>query len=119
MRRQDPRFEEKDSKILEFFRLMKRQFTTAEWNQICDENLKLSEQAENFFRFWTLKESFVKAIGHGLGFNLQRLSFFTHSPLQGRLKSVNEIYPKNRGRYFAKKAKKAQEGKNSAQAKFL
>ena len=87
MRRQDPRFEEKDSKILEFFRLMKRQFTTEEWSQICDENLKLSEQAENFFRFWTLKESFVKAIGHGLGFNLQRLSFFIHSPLQGRLKS--------------------------------
>jgi len=82
MRRQDPRFEEKDSKILEFFRLMKRQFTTEEWSQICDENLKISEQAENFFRFWTLKESFVKAIGHGLGFNLQRLSFFTHSPLQ-------------------------------------
>ena len=90
MRRQDPRFEEKDSKILEFFRLMKRQFTTEEWSQICDENLKLSEQAENFFRFWTLKESFVKAIGHGLGFNLQRLSFFIHSPLQGRLKFVNE-----------------------------
>jgi len=82
MRRQDPRFEEKDSKICEFFRLMKRQFTTEEWSQICDENLKLSEQAENFFRFWTLKESFVKAIGHGLGFNLQRLSFFIHSPLQ-------------------------------------
>ena len=81
MRLQDPRFAENDSKILEFFRIMKRQFTTEEWSQICPENAKLSDQAANFFRFWTLKESFVKAIGHGLGFNLQRLSFSTHSPL--------------------------------------
>ena len=81
MRLQDPRFAENDSKILEFFRIMKRQFTTEEWSQICSENAKLSDQAANFFRFWTLKESFVKAIGHGLGFNLQRLSFSAHSPL--------------------------------------
>ena len=81
MRLQDPRFAENESKILEFFRIMKRQFTTEEWSQICSKNAKLSDQAANFFRFWTLKESFVKAIGHGLGFNLQRLSFSTHSPL--------------------------------------
>ena len=41
MRLQDPRFAENDSKILEFFRIMKRQFTTEEWSQICPENAKL------------------------------------------------------------------------------
>jgi len=91
MRLQDPRFDENDSKILEFFRLMKRQFTTEEWSQICHKNLKLSEQAENFFRFWTLKESYVKAIGHGLGFNLQRLSFFKHSPLKVHKLTKNTV----------------------------
>jgi len=81
MRLHEPRFEENDSKIMDFFRLMKRQFTKEEWSQICQDEQKLSDQAATFFRFWTLKESFVKAIGHGLGFNLQRLSFYIHSPL--------------------------------------
>ena len=33
-----------------------------------------------FYRFWCLKESFVKAEGSGLGWNLQRLSFHCLTP---------------------------------------
>ena len=92
MRLHDPRFAENESKILEFFRLMKRQFTPDEWNQICQENAKLSDQLAIFFRFWTLKESFVKAVGHGLGFNLQRLSFSITSPLHSENFGIFFVY---------------------------
>ncbi len=54
-----------------FFRLMRRQFTSAEWEQIRREE----EQLKTFYRHWCLKESFVKADGRGLNWELQRLSF--------------------------------------------
>ena len=63
----------------EFLRLMKRQFTNEEWNQIrttsenCDQ--RDNEIMKHFYRFWCLKESFVKAEGSGLAWDLQRLSF--------------------------------------------
>ena len=67
----DKRFERSDEKIQEFFRIMNKQFTQSEWDQI-----KSSEnQLATFFRFWTLKESFIKAHGDGLAWNLQRLKF--------------------------------------------
>ena len=30
-----------------------------------------------FYRYWSLKESYIKATGDGIGFGLQRLSFFS------------------------------------------
>ena len=69
----------RDENLEEFLRLMKRQFTTKEWAQIrkippeYDEGL--SDTMKNFYRFWCLKESFVKAEGTGLAWNLQRLNF--------------------------------------------
>ena len=69
----------------EFFRLMRRQFTPDEWQDIrsakgCPRIGEGKEAAERdqlrtFYRFWCLKESFVKAEGSGLGWDLQRLSF--------------------------------------------
>lgn len=75
----DARFSQDISKIHEFFRLMNRQFTPDEWQQIRQKNSE-DFQLSSFFRFWTLKESFVKGLGTGLGWNLQRLSFTIHSP---------------------------------------
>ncbi|XP_003740538.1 L-aminoadipate-semialdehyde dehydrogenase-phosphopantetheinyl transferase [Galendromus occidentalis] len=60
--------------IPEFFRLMSRQFTEDEWVYIrrpSDEK----DQVANFYRMWTLKESYVKAIGVGLAMDLQRINF--------------------------------------------
>ena len=74
MRLEDKRFSSAE-KIQEFFRLMTRQFTAEEWMQIRESTCELNAQLAHFFRFWTLKESFVKGHGHGLGWNLQRLSF--------------------------------------------
>lgn len=65
--------------VEEFLRLMKRQFTTNEWAQIkkipSDYDEGFIETLKTFYRFWCLKESFVKAEGSGLAWNLQRLSF--------------------------------------------
>jgi len=91
MRLHDPRFS-KDSgsgnapnseKLSEFFRLMSRQFTPEEWQQIKNPDQTLAEQESNFFRFWTLKESLVKGLGTGLGLELQRLSFRLNSSKLG------------------------------------
>ncbi|XP_053176959.1 L-aminoadipate-semialdehyde dehydrogenase-phosphopantetheinyl transferase [Scomber japonicus] len=73
------------SSVPEFFRIMTRQFTAYEWSVIQSagsEHLQLAA----FYRHWALKESFIKAIGTGLGFNLQRVEFHLPSePLtQGR-----------------------------------
>ncbi|XP_063300992.1 L-aminoadipate-semialdehyde dehydrogenase-phosphopantetheinyl transferase [Pelobates fuscus] len=58
----------------EFFRLMNRQFTEKEWCTIKSMNCNRS-RLDMFYRHWALKESFIKAIGVGLGFNLQRIEF--------------------------------------------
>ncbi|XP_030325000.1 L-aminoadipate-semialdehyde dehydrogenase-phosphopantetheinyl transferase [Calypte anna] len=68
------------SSIPNFFRIMKRQFTETEWDVI---NSRSNEwmQLDMFHRHWALKESFLKAVGVGIGFNLQRIEFNV-SPLQ-------------------------------------
>ncbi|XP_067145977.1 L-aminoadipate-semialdehyde dehydrogenase-phosphopantetheinyl transferase isoform X1 [Apteryx mantelli] len=68
------------SSIPNFFRIMKRQFTEAEWGVIKSMNNEWM-QLDMFYRHWALKESFLKAIGVGIGFNLQRIEFNV-SPLQ-------------------------------------
>ncbi|XP_038163627.1 L-aminoadipate-semialdehyde dehydrogenase-phosphopantetheinyl transferase isoform X1 [Cyprinodon tularosa] len=60
--------------IPEFFRIMTRQFTAHEWSTIQSAGSE-HQQLAAFYRHWTLKESFIKAIGTGLGFNLQRAEF--------------------------------------------
>ncbi|KAB5550081.1 hypothetical protein PHYPO_G00049610 [Pangasianodon hypophthalmus] len=62
------------SSVQEFFRVMKRQFTDFEWRTITSAQADW-DQLHLFHRHWALKESFIKAIGSGLGFNLQRVEF--------------------------------------------
>ncbi|XP_056330444.1 L-aminoadipate-semialdehyde dehydrogenase-phosphopantetheinyl transferase [Danio aesculapii] len=70
------------SSVQEFFRIMNRQFTEMEWT-----NIRMAgsdwDQLHMFYRHWALKESFIKAIGTGLGFDLQRAEFHI-SPNQMR-----------------------------------
>ncbi|NXY49543.1 ADPPT transferase, partial [Ceuthmochares aereus] len=68
------------SSLSSFFHTMKRQFTEAEWDVIKSMSTEL-EQLHMFYRHWALKESFLKAIGVGIGFNLQRIEFHV-SPLE-------------------------------------
>ncbi|XP_038549724.1 L-aminoadipate-semialdehyde dehydrogenase-phosphopantetheinyl transferase [Micropterus salmoides] len=62
------------SSVPEFFRIMTRQFTAYEWSVIQSAGSE-HQQLAAFYRHWALKESFIKAIGTGLGFNLQRVEF--------------------------------------------
>lgn len=67
------------SSVPEFFRIMTRQFTAYEWSNIQSAGSE-HQQLAAFYRHWALKESFIKAIGTGLGFNLQRVEF--HLPTE-------------------------------------
>ncbi|KAM3875267.1 L-aminoadipate-semialdehyde dehydrogenase-phosphopantetheinyl transferase [Diretmus argenteus] len=66
------------SSMSEFFRIMTRQFTGYEWSVIQSAGSE-RQQLAAFYRHWALKESFIKAIGTGLGFNLQRVEFHLSS----------------------------------------
>lgn len=64
----------KQGDVSQFFGVMKRNFTAKEWDHInrqCNDEGKM----KSFYRHWCLKESFVKAIGKGIGYSLQKLSF--------------------------------------------
>lgn len=93
---EDKRFSSEE-KIHDFFCLMTRQFTAEEWMQIKDpQQHDLNAQLATFFRFWTLKESYVKGHGHGLGWNLQRLSFKVNpaeaSLVVGQISDNSQLY---------------------------
>ncbi|XP_072562836.1 L-aminoadipate-semialdehyde dehydrogenase-phosphopantetheinyl transferase [Paramormyrops kingsleyae] len=57
-----------------FFHIMRRQFTDHEWAVIQGAGSEWT-QLDMFYRHWALKESFIKAVGVGVGFNLQRVEF--------------------------------------------
>ena len=58
----------------DFFRLMRRQLTANEWRHV-EEASEEEDQMRRFYRFWCLKESYVKALGVGIGFEVGRLEF--------------------------------------------
>ncbi|KAK9504053.1 hypothetical protein O3M35_010488 [Rhynocoris fuscipes] len=60
--------------IDEFFRIMNRNFSNEEWKSIRKSSNE-KNQINKFFRFWCLKESFVKATGTGITVDLQKISF--------------------------------------------
>lgn len=81
------------SSVPEFFRIMTRQFTAYEWSIIQSAGSE-HQQLAAFYRHWALKESFIKAIGTGLGFNLQRVEFHLSSEAltQGRALRQTKMY---------------------------
>lgn len=77
------------SSVPEFFRIMTRQFTAYEWSVIQSAGSE-HQQLAAFYRHWALKESFIKAIGTGLGFNLQRVEFHLSSELLTQSQPVHQ-----------------------------
>jgi len=61
--------------IDDFFRMMNSSFTPREWAQIKIHEKAEMEDLKRFYQLWSLKESYIKAIGVGIGFGLQRVSF--------------------------------------------
>lgn len=85
MRVDDERFDS-DERVRDFFYTMRRQFTISEWRNI--RHGTNGEQLLNFYRNWCLKESYVKAVGVGLGIDLQALDFVIGQPLNGIVTST-------------------------------
>ncbi|EDO47052.1 predicted protein [Nematostella vectensis] len=69
-----------------FFHLMRKQFTPREWRTVNSQPTEWT-QLQMFYRHWCLKESYVKAIGVGIGHDLQAVEF----NLPTRLLSTEEI----------------------------
>ncbi|XP_026424917.1 L-aminoadipate-semialdehyde dehydrogenase-phosphopantetheinyl transferase-like isoform X2 [Papaver somniferum] len=59
---------------LKFIKNFSSYLTTFEWDNIVNAGT-CSEILEEFYRYWCVKEAFVKATGDGLGFKLDRLEF--------------------------------------------
>lgn len=64
--------------VASFFHTMRASFTPEEWAAIRggrpDEAQGMTE-LRRFYQHWSLKEAYIKAIGQGIGFGLQRVSF--------------------------------------------
>jgi 4'-phosphopantetheinyl transferase len=65
--------------LMEFFRLMTRNFSSDEWGYIKSFNSNYSK-LEAFMRNWCLKESYVKNVGTGITVDLQKIDFRIKSP---------------------------------------
>ena len=63
---------EKVRKIEDVLKIADRYFAINEYEHI--KNFDSTEQINEFFRIWTLKEAFIKAIGEGLSFPLKNFS---------------------------------------------
>ena len=57
-----------------FFRLMKNKFSDVEWSSILSPG-EDADKMKLFYRYWCLKESYVKAIGTGISYPLEKLTF--------------------------------------------
>ena len=62
------------SSIAEYFSLLHEHYTEYEWENITRNNSD-HQQLVEFYCLWCLKESFIKAVGIGLGFLLNRMEF--------------------------------------------
>jgi 4'-phosphopantetheinyl transferase len=68
--------------------LIRKALTPKEQMQIAGA----SDKEDMFFRFWTLKESFIKTTGKGLSFPLTGISFTLPEQIEGEIPSNNPEY---------------------------
>ncbi|MCL7023921.1 hypothetical protein MKW94_005802 [Papaver nudicaule] len=64
----------KQETAIEFIKNFSPYLTAFEWDNIVNAG-NCNEILEEFYRYWCVKEAFIKAIGDGLGYKLDRLEF--------------------------------------------
>lgn len=88
---------------IDYLSISKNYFTNKEYEYISQSSC--NQQLENFYRIWTLKESYVKALGYGL--NLDTRSFSIS------INKYNDIKLRNRNNYNFKEINIDKEYKTS------
>eukprot|EP00252_Welwitschia_mirabilis_P022938 TRINITY_DN6360_c0_g1_i1.p1 TRINITY_DN6360_c0_g1~~TRINITY_DN6360_c0_g1_i1.p1 ORF type:complete len:316 (-),score=51.02 TRINITY_DN6360_c0_g1_i1:215-1162(-) len=66
----------RDSDIFFFLQNFWSCFTTFEWINILNSGPSDSDILNQFYRYWCLKEAYIKAVGVGFGYKLDRLEFY-------------------------------------------
>ena len=74
-----------------FFKHMSYCFTDLEWKLIYSYNDKILQYKE-FYKLWTMKESYLKAIGIGIGYELKNVEFLQVKDQQYQVKSYDKNY---------------------------
>jgi len=80
--------------VRDFFTSMRSCFTPSEW-KVIDAPLDDSSKLKYFFIHWTLKESYIKAVGIGLGFELHRAQFNLSEDLKSATIEIDGILQKD------------------------
>ncbi len=62
---------------VEYISMFSNQLTAFELKSILSEPTE-DLRYDMFFLYWSMKEAFIKAIGQGLGYNLQNIEFSVH-----------------------------------------
>ncbi|XVF84473.1 hypothetical protein PTKIN_Ptkin17bG0039600 [Pterospermum kingtungense] len=65
----------KKETVVEYVQNFSSCFSSLEWDQIITAGSN-NEVLTEFYRFWSLKEAYVKAIGSGLAYGLHRVEFY-------------------------------------------
>ncbi|CAK9149212.1 unnamed protein product [Ilex paraguariensis] len=60
--------------VPEFIQNFSAYFSTLEWNDIINPG-NCDEMLNKFYRYWSLKEAYIKAIGTGVGYRLDSVEF--------------------------------------------
>jgi 4'-phosphopantetheinyl transferase len=81
-------------------RIMRKVFTQKE-REFVESKLSIKEKVEAFYRLWTLKESYLKAIGTGIRVELSSVEFIIHNNLISNNNDFNyntELYVNSKKR---------------------
>jgi len=80
-----------NQKCQDFFRDMRTCFTKKEWETINSHTNPL----ESFYQHWCLKEGYIKAVGIGLGFELQQAEFHLDLKTNTAIVYINNVLRKD------------------------
>ncbi|CAG8725110.1 11275_t:CDS:2, partial [Racocetra fulgida] len=89
----------KNQTVQEFFETLKDQFSDYEWSVIT-KPLQEIDQLHQFYRYWCLKESYVKAIGIGLALDLRTIEFHLSDKEEGTNLSENKKTSRTRTKLY-------------------
>ncbi|RIA90295.1 putative 4'-phosphopantetheinyl transferase SFP [Glomus cerebriforme] len=77
-----------------FFETLKDRFSDHEWLTITNPNYTQFQQLHQFYQYWCLKESYVKAVGLGLSLDLRSIEFHLSNEEPNLIENMQSIKSK-------------------------